>query len=182
MSKQKIAGVDRPYTPTDLGGIIDGFIEEGDWDNKACLDYHIPEHHDERELTSEDFEIFSITTFGTTEGIYTDFYIKYYGKEKISLLTAKTLHESEEAYIKMHEMAAHICYKFNKFVDANIANFFWSGFSLSFIDEDGKECDHLICGSMESVAFHGNELLKKGALRVFYVDNYSRKKYEYKNK
>ena len=39
MSKNKIAGTEIPYTTSDLGEIISGFIRDGDWENKACLDY-----------------------------------------------------------------------------------------------------------------------------------------------
>ncbi len=181
MSKTKIAGIDRPYTPIDLGRIIYDYIVDGDWADKACLDYFIPEQLDEREIVSEGFDSFSITTFGCNEGIYTDFCIEYRGKERISLLIAKTLWGNEEHYVKMHEMAAHVCYKFDEFVRKNLDRFMWSGFSVSFVDSNGEEHDYVICGSMERVAYNANELRKDcGAVKVFYVDNYTRKKHEYK--
>ncbi len=181
MSKKKVAGIERPYTPVDLGKVIYRLIEEGDWGNKACLDYFIPEKYNETEIVSEEFDSFSITTFGPCEGIYTDFFIKYRGKEKICLLTAKTLGESEEYFVKMHEMAAHIDYKFDQFVRKNLGNFLWSGYSISYLGKDGKEHDYVIIGSVERVAYYANELRKNyGVTRVFYMDNYTRNKSEYK--
>ena len=180
-NKKKIAGIDRPYTSIDLGKIIDRYIEEGNWENKACLDYYSTWDINETEIVSEAFDSFSITTFGSNEGIYTDFYIEYQGKEKICLLTAKTLGTTKEYYVNMHEMAADVGYKFNEFVCKNLDNFLWSGYSVSFVDKDGTEHNWVICGNMERVAYNANELRKEhGATKVFYVDNYTRKKHEYK--
>lgn len=181
-NKKKIAGIDRPYTSIDLGKIIAKYIEEGNWENKACLDYYSTWDINETEIVSEAFDSFSITTFGSSEGIYTDFYIEYQGKEKIRLLTAKTLGTTKEYYVNMHEMAADVDYKFDEFIRKNLDKFLWSGYRLYYVGKDGEEHDsNLICGSMERVAYNANEFLKEyGATKVFYVDNYTRKKHEYK--
>lgn len=180
MSKKKIAGIDRPYTPIDLGKVIFEFMQSGGWANKADLDYFSTDSFDDTEIKSEDFSMFSITKFGSNEGIYTTFYIEFEGKKRIRLLTAKTLGESEKAFVKMHEMAAHVSYKFYKFVGDNLDKFIWSGYDVSYI-KDGEEYGYVWTGSMERVAMHANELKnERGAEKVFYVDKSTRKKYEYK--
>ena len=78
-------------------------------------------------------------------------------------------------------MAANVGYRFDEFVRKNLDNFLWSGYSVSFVDKDGAEHNSVICGNMERVAYNANELRKEyGAVKVFYVDNYTRKKKEYK--
>jgi len=180
-NKKKTAGIDRPYTPVDLGEIIYGYIKDGDWANKARLDYFIPEAYNNMEITSEEFDTFTITDFGSNEGIYTDFFIEFRGKERISLLTAKTLGTSEENYVKMHEMAAHVCYKFNDFISRNLDNFIWSGYDVSYVDRAGIEHAYCWSGSMERVAENANHLRNdRDAVKVFYMDKSTRKKKEYK--
>lgn len=178
-NKTKIAGVDTPYTVADLGKILRDFIADGDWENKACLDYY-SSWRDETQIKNENFRIYSITEFGSCEGIYTVFYIEdCEEKWKYRLLTAKTLSQSEDAFIKMHEMSGYVCYKFNRFVDENLDNFIWSGFDISYTRQDGKEVPWCWCGSMERVANAANELRKDGIKKIYYVDKSTRVKREY---
>lgn len=182
MNKKEIAGVDRPYTTEDLGNILYGFINDGDWEDKACLDYYIPDHYNKRTILNENFRIYSITEFGLCEGIYTDFYIEDRERNiKFHLLTAKTLRESEEAFIKMHSMAAYVCYKFRLYVEDNLDNFVWSGFDVSYVNSDGNEICYCWCGSLERVANIANELRKKhGNIKIYYVEKSTRMKFEHR--
>lgn len=180
--KTKIAGTDRPYTLTDLGNILRGFIADGDWENKAGLDYYSP-WRDETPILTENFRSYSITEFGSNEGIYTVFYIEdYYGKWKYRLLTAKTLSQTEDAFVKMNEMAGYVCYKFNRFVDNNLDNFVWSGFDVSYTLPNGKEVLYCWCSSLDRVANAANELRKSygDTIKVYYIEKATRKKREYK--
>lgn len=181
MKQKKVAGVDRPYTTEDLGRILYDFIKNGDWENKACLDYYIPEHYDVEEIRSENFHIYSITEFGSNEGIYTYFYIEVRDtKEKYSLLTAKTLCASNESFAKMHEMAACICCKFGLFVYDNPNKFEWSGYDVSYVNSDGREILSYWCGSMERVANVADRLREEhGNIKIYYVDKSTREKFEY---
>ena len=94
MSKKKVAGVERPYSPRKLGELLCDYIVQGGFEESTNLDYFSPSHDDETEIKKESFDIFSITKFGSNEGIYTSFYIEYYGEKRISLMTAKTLGSS----------------------------------------------------------------------------------------
>lgn len=180
MIKKKIAGVERPYTTEDLGRILYDFIKDEDWENKACLDYYIPEHNDVKEILKSNFHIYSITDFGFCEGIYTDFYLEDYDKkERLHLLTAKTLHESEEAFVKMHEMAAYICFKLRLFVEDNQDNFVWVGFDVSYVKSD-EEIPYCWCDSMERVVDVANELHNRhGIEKIYYEEKSTRQKFEY---
>lgn len=183
--KQKIAGVDRPYTLIDLAKILHGFIEDGDWEDKACLeDYspYEPERDDEMQILRETFSFYSITHFGG-ERIYTTFYIEDSERKwKYRLLTATTLGQSEDAFMKMNEMAGAICYKFHRFVDNNFDNFIWKGFDISYTAQNGKEVPCYWCCSLERVAILANGLRKEHGdmIKVHYVDKSTRKKREYK--
>lgn len=60
-------------------------------------------------------DYYAITTFGGSEGIYTSFYVQREAdgsEERIAV--AKTLSESDEAYLKMHELAAKVCLELRK--------------------------------------------------------------------
>ena len=181
--KTKIAGVDTPYTVTDLGKILDGFIKDGDWENKACLDYFTSECNNDTQILNEEFVVYSTTTFGSNEGIYTDFWIKDSRRKwRYCLLTAKTLHRSKDAFMKMNEMAGNVCYKFNRFVNNNIDNFIWNGFDVSYTTPDGKEVPYCWCGSLERVAINAKELRERhgDTIKIYYVQKSTRKKHEYK--
>lgn len=72
MSKKKVA----PYSPRKLGELLCDYIVQGGFENSAKLDYFSPSYDDETEIKKETFEIYSITDFGSNEGIYTSFYRK----------------------------------------------------------------------------------------------------------
>lgn len=181
-NKTKIEGVDLPYTLTDLGRVLYGFITDGDWENKACLDYYIPECNN-ISILNENFRIYSITDFGLCEGIYTDFYIEDRERRwKYNLLTAKTLRESEDAFIKMHEMAGYVCYKFKLYVENNLDNFIWSGFDVSYTSQNGDEVPYCWCGSLNRVASVANELRERHSdivKKIYYVEKSTRMKREF---
>lgn len=185
--KETVAGVGRPYTAKDLGWILCKYIEDGDFENKANLDYFSPFGPDEdKEITREDFTAYALTKFGSNEGIYTSFEIEYrlfpdYKIERITLLVAKTLGESEQDFVNMSEMGARVCYKFNKFVSSDLDRFIWHGYDLSYTDESGKEVKYLWTGTMERFAYNAREIIKEhpGA-RIFCTDKRTGKKTEYK--
>lgn len=179
MSKKKVAGIDRPYTVNEIGKILCEYVKDGDFENKACLDYYIADYDDETEITKEFFDIISVTRMGGSEGIYTSFYLDY-RDERIKVMTAKTLGETEDDFVNMHEMGARVCYRFDKFVGDNITRFVWYGQGVSFVGEDGKENTYVYTNGMDRVARFANEILENhpGA-KVYYTDMYTRKKYEY---
>ena len=179
MSKKKVAGIERPYTPKTLGELLCDYLVQGGFDEKLALDYFSPSYDDEREIKSECFDMYSITDFGSNEGIYTSFYIEYDGEKRIRIMTAKTLSTDKESYVKMHEMAANVCFSFHKFAERNLNRFIWSGYNVSF--KLGKtEHNYVWCYSMERVGINANEIRKKyPKAKVYYVDCYTRKKYKY---
>ena len=180
MSKKKVAGIERPYSPRKLGELLCDYIVQGGFEESAKLDYFSPSDDDETEIKKETFDVFSITEFGSNEGIYTSFYIDYPGEKRIRLMCAKTLGESKEDYVNMHMMAANVCYSFYKFVDRNIDCFIWYGYDISYTIGD-KEHSYCWSYSIERVEANAREILKKyPKAKVFYVDCYTRKKCECK--
>lgn len=177
--KKKIAGIERPYSPRSLGELLCDYLLQGGFDQSACLDYFSPSDDDVTEIKREDFNMFSITSFGSNEGIYTSFYIEYYGEKRIRLMVAKTLGTSKEYYVNMHLMAANICYSFNKFVDRNLDRFMWYGYDISYV-VGGKEVNYCWIPNMDRVDFNAEIIRKKfPKARVYYVDCYTREKHKY---
>lgn len=160
MSKKKVSGVERPYSPRKLGELLCDYIVQGGFEESAKLDYFSPSYDDETEIKKETFEIYSITDFGSNEGIYTSFYIEYPGEKRIRLMCAKTLGESKEDYVNMHMMAANVCYSFYKFVDRNIDCFIWYGYDISYTIGDKEHC-YCWSYSIERVEANAREILKK---------------------
>ena len=179
MSKKKVAGLERPYSPRKLGELLCDYIVQGGFEESANLDYFSPSDDDVTEIKREDFNMFSITDFGSNEGIYTSFYIEYPGEKRIRLMCAKTLGESKEYYVNMHLMAANICYSFKKFVDRNLDRFMWYGYDISYV-VGGKEVNYCWSPNMDRVDFNAEIIRKKfPKARVYYVDCYTRKKHKY---
>lgn len=179
-NKKKVAGVDRPYTAKEIGEMLCDWIKEGDFERKACLEYFDTKFSDDAEIKREDFRFYSITDFGSCEGIYTTFYIEHTGEERIWVMCAKTLDDSEQGYVNITDMAARLCYRFHKFASNHIDRFIWYGYDLSSVS-DGKEKTFLWCPSMDRVninakVFHDREPNSK----LFYTDMATREKKEYK--
>ena len=178
--KKKIAGIERPYSPRKLGELLCDYIVQGRFDESAKLDYFSPNDDDDTEIKEETFSIFSITDFGSNEGIYTRFYIEYFAGKRIRLMTAKTLGETKGDYVNMHVMAANICYSFNEFVSRNIERFRWYGYSVSY-SVGGVEKEYCWCGGDAGLAEQANYLHEKFPnAKVYFVDMSTRKKKEYK--
>ena len=74
-------------------------------DDKYDLDYFIS--NDLEPKPYDDY--YSVTSFGANEGIYTDFYVlrESDGKRE-HIATAKTLFETDEAYMKMCELGGKV--------------------------------------------------------------------------
>lgn len=74
-------------------------------DDKYDLDYFIG---DDLEPNPYD-DYYSVTSFGANEGIYTDFYVlRESDSKREHIATAKTLFESDEAYMKMCELGGKV--------------------------------------------------------------------------
>ncbi len=122
--KQKIAGVDRPYTFREIGKFVYSFLEKEDW-HFANLDYALIRNDDEP-IKSEEFVVYAYTTFGSNEGIYTDIIFRdFWTHKQTSLLCMKTLGTSEQDYLNMSILGARLSHRLIKFVDANIEQFMW---------------------------------------------------------
>lgn len=85
--------------------ILMGLREKHELDDKYELDYFIGD-----DLGPKPYDdYYSATAFGANEGIYTDFYVlrESDGKRE-HIATAKTLSESDEAYMKMCELGGKV--------------------------------------------------------------------------
>ena len=88
--------------------VVNALRKEHNYEREYGLDY-FSDGLDEVEPKPYD-DFFSVTTFGSNEGIYTGIYvIREADRKEEKIALAKTLAESEEAYIKMHELGAKVC-------------------------------------------------------------------------
>lgn len=175
--KNRKAGTERPYTFSEFFTIVTNIAKERKIDFLDKLDYIDGHSWEEPDEITERFAITSVTTFGGSEGIYSDFilYNDYYNNG-IHFATAKTLYESGEAFVRMSTMAANICMIAREYISTHQEEFNWSGFEV-YINEN----PWLICPCKESAITHAKEFAKEHPdAKVRVRDNSTRKDVEYK--
>lgn len=158
-SDKKSAGTKRPYTHSEFLKIIEDIARERKLDYFDQLDY-ILAHEKETTIESDDISFTSVTDFGGSEGIYTDFHVTANGKET-HIFTAKTLGDSDEDYIRMHVLAANICLIASKYVREHREQFNWTGYNVSY-EKDGSLVPYMWCATEENALNRAKELSLKG--------------------
>ncbi len=185
---KKIAGKERPYDYYEFKCIVEKFareasvpcIDELDYFD-SCKDYDATE---DKVIDRDDYEIFSQTRYGSSEGIYSDFYLSY-GDTKKRVMVAKNLSRDDVTFVKMHIFAAQIVLIAKMYIENNKDEFNWRGFDVSYLKDDGKTIPYMWCGKIENTNKYVQELLTKhdDVEKVFVRDNATRKVTEYpKNK
>lgn len=96
------------------------------------------------EITYYEFDIVTITKYGGCEGIYTDVSIvgrfnEFYdnGMKELHIGTIKTLFTDEEAMYSMFKLAADVYIIGTQYINDNIDDFSWLGFSIRHKDKKG---------------------------------------------
>ena len=174
MAKKKQAGTERPYT----WGEFEVKIEQYCIDNKVemfdTLDYILVDSKiREVPIKSECFDFYSVTKFGGSEGIYTDFYIRSnYVDEPKNVITAKTLSESDDAFIRMNIMGAKICLFVGSYINNHMEEFTWTGYNVGYFD-NGKRVPGYWCGNHDSALRHIADYKKQG-LKPYIRNNETR--------
>lgn len=121
----KKAGVERPYTYSEFLRIVEELAKEQNIEFLDHLDYFIVSILDkDKTIVNRDDDVISITTYGVSEGIYSDFYFRYNGKDT-HFATAKTLFEGKEAFVQMNVMAAKICLVARDYIISHGEEFHW---------------------------------------------------------
>lgn len=93
--------------------IVNKLCKEHNYENEYGLDYFLPDRCNPQEPNPYD-DFYSVTKFGGSEGIYTSFYVVREDGHSEYIAAAKTLCETDEAYIKMHELGARVCLELRK--------------------------------------------------------------------
>lgn len=157
MDKNKKAGTERPYTFGELLQIICDTAKEEKLDYLDKLDY-ILAHNTDKPVEGLYLSLNSKTDYGGNEGIYSDFYID--GKRE-SVFTAKTLGESDDDYVRMHTLAAHLCLIANKFFRTHKDEFNWNGYDVCY-EKDGKVTPCMWTPDLQGARKHETYLKEKG--------------------
>lgn len=114
---KKIAGQDRPYTFREFFNKMYKLAKErGIISDSSPLDYFDGSSlYEKSVLKSPYFLVVSQTTYGSCEGIYTDFNIEDDIVEK-RFAVAKTLDESDESFVDMSILGAKFSLMCNEYV------------------------------------------------------------------
>lgn len=141
--KNKIPGKDLPYTTWDLFEKIRlKLIKTGDMPDNL-LDYTLPTS-ERIPICDTEFEVKMDLKFGGNEGIYLYMYLEGRIHQNdgdtgvYHLGTFKTLVETKEAMIKMSSIGAAFIYEAGAFVNCNLSDFTWKGYSIEYYENDKK--------------------------------------------
>ena len=179
MAKKKQAGLERPYTMQEFADKIEAIAKEQKVPYLEHLDYICCGIVKEREITNPYADLTMKVSFGGNEGIYADIYLRTEGKTE-DFFTCKTLGESDEDFVAISAMAAHLCCIGKHYIADHMDEFTWQGHEVNFYDGDR------LCGGyalipkedIDEVAMRG---INEG-LRVEIRDNVARETWEYKPK
>lgn len=173
-------GTERPFTFREFLNEVKDLAMKQNVEYMDNLDYFdVLCIEGNNKLDNSDFCIVSKTTFGGNEGIYADFYIARCGKEA-HFATAKTLEESDDAFLGMSVMAAKVCLLANNYRKDNEDLFNWNGFDVSIVKAGEPSPYGWWCPTLENAKARAEEA--KGNhpdAKVFIRDNSTRVKSEY---
>ena len=126
------------------------------------IDYALSSDYEANpEIRNYSFDLYTITKYGGSEGVYTDVYIKGYIVDNetinnINIGTIKTLDEGPEAIKEMYSLAADIYLTGTDFINKNLDDFTWIGYKVTITPGDNFSYEY---GSEESM-IRGLERLK----------------------
>lgn len=171
MSKKK-PGTERPYTFSEFLSIVEKLAAGNGVEFIEQLDYFLASER-EAKIVRDDCTITSVTRYGGSEGIYSGFTIKQGGEEQ-RLFTAKTLWESDEAFVKMHVFAANIVLIADRYIKEHGEEFNWSGYDVGYTNDKGAMVPYFWCATKEQATARAAEVKEKG-LAAYIRDNETRK-------
>lgn len=175
MAKNKQAGTERPYTWYEFLKIVRNIVEEYNVVMHDELDYFDTDYEQRDkpiDLGVWDWHIISETDFGGSEGVYTDFYVSVEGGERRHVFTAKTLKESPNDYVQMHEFAARVCLIIRDYVQKHQEEFNWSGYDVGYW-KNGERITYMLAHKHDNAVKYAQELKAKGE-RAWIRDNAKR--------
>lgn len=179
--KEKKYGKDMPFTTEQLFKEIKNILIASGEMPDNMLDYAISTH-DSVQIRDCEFDVKMDVHFGGNEGIYLNMYLEgNIGKDnephgRYLLGTFKTLYEDEEALQKMALLGASFIWEARSYIDANLNDFIWTGYSVIGTDENGKKRMHYLVKTMERVSIHKNQFLEKHSVgKVQCIDLSNRK-------
>lgn len=173
----------RPMTTEELFDKICGMLKEKGR-LPDILDYGLATHNPVP-VTNYEFDLKSNLGYGSSEGIYLDFWIEYCEggqMQQKGLGTFKTLRTDNEAMYIMAALLADFIIEEYAYVNDNLDDFTWNGADVHPIDDLGKRSEWgYSCCTMEAALKKKDELLKKYP-KVAVRDNATRKEKIYRRK
>lgn len=154
----------KPYKANELFEEICKRIELPD-----ILDYHLS--HEEREITTYDWDWGNNLDYGGNEGIYLDIYAQRRGERHL-IGTFKTLNEDKESMYTMARLLVDFVSEGRKFVNNNLDDFTWEGFNVK---EEGAYVSR-DCSTLERAREHKANILEKRPDAKVIIFDYAKRK------
>lgn len=163
----------KPYTAGELFDEIIKQVGTPEWVEYALACNHIYDRGSGADsygrvfLQYDEFDIYTTTQYGGSEGVYTDVFIQGnykgpdedYDSKPIKIGTIKTLREGPEAVKKMYAFAADVYILATDYVNKNHDDFIWKGYKIT---PDPNESIAFYYGSEESMARRIDKMVADG--------------------
>lgn len=165
-----------PYTFEELFSAIQKRVENaGIWD-ESLIDYVLPDNA-RLEIRDIEFNVCSQVSYGINEGIYVDIYLsgaigekKEYKHHRIGVL--KSLDTSREAMRAMAAIGADFVSELTSYVNGNIDDFVWQGYSVYAYGSNGSRAWGLYCDALSEADKKYEEYkLKYPQVRLWDMEN-----------
>ena len=164
--KEKKYGKDMPFTTEQLFEEIKNILIASGEMPDNMLDYAISTH-DSVQIRDCEFDVKMDVHFGGNEGIYLYMYLAGdIGVEgepsgKYGLGTFKTLHEDKDSLQQMSLLGANFIWAAHTFVEKNMDDFIWTGFSVVGMTEEGTKKMGYIVNTKERAMQRKKQFLEK---------------------
>ena len=128
------------------------------------LDYYLSPDYKTFPITNTGWDVFGITDYGGSEGIYTDMTIRgYVGNEKEGMFNIgvfKTLRTDEDAYKDMCILGAEFVFRCRKFVDEHWDDFDQDGYKVIEVRDGKPQYGCFIARTLDKAKAKAKELLE----------------------
>ena len=169
--------IKKPYTTAEFFNLIIDRVEDAGL-LPDIIDYSLPTR-DIYPIRTYEYFIKNRLDFGGNEGIYLNLWMEMRENGewvKLDLGTIKTLGETREDMEKMGKLLADFMYEANKFANANLDDFTWSGYNVKLIPVDeSKSYSSWDVSTKERAIQKKDEALAAGKYSKVVIFDYARR-------
>ena len=179
MKKKKRPGIERPFTFAELCSLVEKEAKIKGISYFDELDYFSP-LNDDKQVTTNIFDILCRVHKGSNEGIYAFFYFRLSDGEELNFAVAKTLGGQDCDYISMHNLSGHICLIIEKYIEEHIYAFVWERYSVILLKDEKPYASYSYLHRKKAYEIAEEAKRKEPGAVVLIRDNVAKKLIEYK--